>query len=317
MKSTKFCFFAIIAFLAIGLSINSCKKDKTTTLTDSELMNQSSSDDQDIQDIQNAMDKDVTDYMSGLSMTKGSNDSTPPCGMQVVGTPNIETKTYTLKYDGTWCLKNDPKRKKSGTVIITLVNGNHWKDIGAVINVKYNVTIIKIASGKTIYIKGNRSITNVKGGRWWDLIAGDTIIHKVNATNAITFPDGTTRSWNHKVIRSWVHPAPLAPYILTISAWGDTLGFNNLATWGVNRNGNNFFTQIITPVVASSKCNWAPSLGVCKHTLITSDTTYIVSITFGLDSNGSPVNWETICADHFKIDWTGKKGITGSAVISY
>jgi len=323
MRTTKFGLIAFIAIIAIGLSVTSCKKDNTTTpattsLSETDLMSQSTSDDQEIQDIQNIMDKNVTDYMSGLSLTKGSNDSTPPCGMQIVGTPDLLNKTYTLKYDGTLCVANDPIRRKIGVIVITLTKGNHWKEIGAVLNIKYDIAVTKRLSGKTFNIKGERTIENVKGGRWWDLITGDTLVHKINASNIITFPNGTTRQWKHKVIRAWVLPAPKAPLLFIVSAWGDTLGYKNLATWGINRNGNYFFTQITSPIIAASACNWDPSMGACKHTLTTSDTTYTATLKFGLDANGNQILPSSqTCPDHFKINWTGRQGKKDSTLLSY
>lgn len=144
----------------------------------------------------------------------------------------------------------------------------------------------------------------------------DSIVHKISATNTITFPDGTSRSWEHRVIRTWTHPIQLA-FVLTISAWGEQDGYTNLANWGLNRKGDKFYTQITTPVLAANLCAWEAGKGVIKHTLITSDGNYDVTITLGLKTNGTASDYMNLeCATNYKVDWNGKKG-TGSALLNY
>ena len=200
MRPNKFKILSFLAILFLGLSLSSCQKDTTSAVTgalsQSDQIKQSSNDDQNVQDAQTAMDNDVTNFISGLSVTKGNGD-TIPLGLKVIDSNKVK-RIFHIRYNG---IINDDKRVKTGDINVQLINGTQWKEAGAEIQFSYNVSVTK-ASGKTYTLKGIKTITNVTGGLLWGRTVDNTkiITHVIDGKDTITFPDLTTRIWEHKVL---------------------------------------------------------------------------------------------------------------------
>lgn len=324
MKTKKLAFLSFVAMVAIGFSLSSCQKDKTKTtsssLNQAGLMQQSASDDQTVQDAQAAVVTDATNYISGLPLPSTKGDTIIPCGIKNI-TINKEKNIFHIKYNGINC---DAQRIKTGDITIQLLPTSatgasitHWRDQGAIIQISYDVSVTRTSSSKTYTLKGVKTITNVNGGLIWGAIidSNKIISHIVNGTDTITFPDGTTRTWEHNIQRTWQHV--LTVWTLTTAGLGTDGNYSSLATWGVNRKGDNFYTQITTPVISSNVCLWAPSQGVVTHTIVSTSTSESASVTltFGVDASGNPVT--TTCALYYKISWIAKDGKTGTAVLLF
>ena len=316
MRPNKFKILSFLAILFLGLSLSSCQKDTTSAVTgalsQSDQIKQSSNDDQNVQDAQTAMDNDVTNFISGLSVTKGNGD-TIPLGLKVIDSNKVK-RIFHIRYNG---IINDDKRVKTGDINVQLINGTQWKEAGAEIQFSYNVSVTK-ASGKTYTLKGIKTITNVTGGLLWGRTVDNTkiITHVIDGKDTITFPDLTTRIWEHKVQRTWQqYTANILT--LTIKGLGTSAGYDSLATWGVNRRGNNFYTKIKTPIISTNLCLWFPSKGEVIHTIVSTATSSSASVTLTLGgaSNGAAVT--SGCAAYYMISWVTKDNKTGTAILPY
>jgi len=289
---------------------------QNNTPSQSDLMTQSVSDDLAIRDAQLVIDIDVTNFMSGLSVTKGNGD-TIPCGLKVIDSNKVKKKFHISYYNGVNC---DINRVKTGDITIQLINGTQWNEAGAEIQVNYNVSVTRKVYGKIYTLKGVKTITNVNGGLIWGrtIDINNIITHVVDGKDTITFPDGTTRIWEHKVQRTWQQYIAHV-WTLTITGLGTSGSYDYLATWGVNRKGDNFYSQIKTPIVSINACYWLyPSKGEIIHTIVSTKTseTASITVTLGVDANGNPPSVNT-CASSYKINWIAQDGKSGTNVLSY
>ena len=317
MRTNKLKILSFLTILFIGLSLSSCQKDTTSAVTSalsqSDQIKQSSNDDQNVQDAQTAVDNDVTNFMSGLSVAKGNGD-TIPLGLKIIDSNKVK-RIFHIRYNG---VINDVKRIKTGDITIQLINGTQWKEAGAEIQLSYNVSVTKVLSGKTFTLKGVKTITNITGGLLWGRTVDNTkiITHVIDGKDTITFPDLTTRIWEHKVQRTWQQYAANI-WTLTLNGLGTSAGYDSLATWGVNRRGDNFYTQIKTPIVSTNLCFWFPSKGEIVHTIVSTATSSSASVTLtlGVDSNGAAVT--SGCAAYYMISWITKDNKRGTAILPY
>jgi len=321
MKAKKIILFSIAAIITMAFSLYSCKKNDTSTTTSatvldqSDLMNQSVSDDQTVQDAQNTISKDVTDYMSGLPLAKGnSGDTVIPCGIVTTATP--ANNTYHIKYTATMC---DENRSKKGNITIQLINGKHWSDTSAQIKITYNVTITIVSTEISYTLKGSKIITNVNGG----LLLGarvdsnKSIYHTINGTDTIIFPYGTTRIWSNYVKKTWQYTSGCWNISITGLGTDATSAYTQLINWGINRNGDNFYTQIISPIKSTGTCDFFPCGGQISQTIVSTSTSESANIviTYGVDVSGNSLS--SGCSSYYKYAWTAKDGIIGAGVLHY
>jgi hypothetical protein len=158
----------------------------------------------------------------------------------------------------------------------------------------------RLSNNKTIVINSLKVHKNVSGGVIWQL--GNTltsVVHRTWGHATVELQDGTTKTWNVARQKTYtgVPPANLA---LTIDGFGSADGFENLVVWGINRQGENFYTQVIEPVVHQQVCGWDPCAGVRKHS-IPSDSKSAV-LTFGFNSENQPIGFNE-CPAKYRLDW--------------
>ena len=177
----------------------------------------------------------------------------------------------------------------------------HWWQQNATVLIRHiNFTVTKVSNNKTITINSVKVHRNMTGGVIWQLGGSATqIIHRTWGHAEVTFQDGTTKTWNDARQKTYTGIPP-QNLILTIDGFGSADGFNNLVVWGVNRQGNNFYTQIVEPVVHRQVCDWDPCSGVKKHTM--PDVSKSATLTFGYDSNNQQITG-TDCPSKYKVDW--------------
>ena len=125
------------------------------------------------------------------------------------------------------------------------------------------------------------------------------MVFKLQGSVQATFNNNTTRTWNvaRKLTYTGIYPGNL---MLSIEGYGSAAGYNNLVTWGVNRHGENFYTQINQAVVLKQQCGWDPISGVKVHQIPADGKS--ATITFGYDNNNLPIT-NGACPDKFKVDW--------------
>ena len=163
-----------------------------------------------------------------------------------------------------------------------------------------NFTITKVSNNKTIIINGVKTHQNVTGHLIGQLGTNGitSIVHKTWGTETVTFSDNTTRSW--QVARQRTFTGSLGQLVITLDGFGTALDYTNLVMWGLNRQNENFYTQITQSVVLRQSCDWDPVSGIKVHQ-IPSDSKS-ATITFGYDSNNQPVTG-TDCPTKYKVDW--------------
>jgi hypothetical protein len=239
---------------------------------------------------------DINTLLSGGNLK--STDQLP-CNATIDSTEVLnDTITIYITYNGKNC---NNTRYRTGKVEIKKHVGMHWFQQGATVIIKHiNFTITKISSQKSITINGVKTHKNVSGGVIWQLGNGtDAIVHRTWGHVNVTFDDGTTKSWNVARQKTYTGTPP-NNLVLTIDGFGTAGGLDNLVVWGINRQGENFYTQIIQPVVHRQVCDWDPCTGIKKHAIPADNKS--ATLTFGYDSNNQPITGAD-CPSKYKVDW--------------
>jgi hypothetical protein len=298
MKSTKLFRLIFMTLALIGLSLAGCEKDKNhEPSADSSSLQQLSADEE---SLSSAMDESMNEVNSLLSGGNLKSTTQLPCNATIDSTAVInDSITIYITYNGLNCMGN---RYRSGKVEIKKQVGTRWYQQGATIIVKHiNFTITKMKNQKVITLNGVKTYQNVSGGLFWQLGPDlTTIVHRIWGYVNITFnnDNGTTKTWN--IARQNTYSGSLPDNLsLTSDGFGSADGYDNLVAWGVNRNGENFYTQIIQPVIRCQNCDWDPLSGIKKHSVPAGSKS--ATLTFGYNSNNEPVVNE--CPTKYKVDW--------------
>ena len=201
-----------------------------------------------------------------------------------------------ITYNGANCWGN---RIRTGTVIISIPVGTHWRDKGAVVTVNIDtLKITRVRDHKTIILNGTYTFTNVSGGLLRDLATLGTITHTISASNVtIQFADSATRTWS--VAKQRVFTYNNGVVITTTGTHSD--GTNtDVSVWGTNRYGNSFETLIVQPMVIEQSCDWRLTSGETE----TIRPAVTMTITYGLDSSGNPTSCPGSGWYYYKAVWT-------------
>jgi hypothetical protein len=295
---TQHMFRILILFIAVsGLLLTGCQKDKNTEPNvDSTSLQQLSTDEEALESANDESMNDVNGFLSG-----GNEKSTAmlPCNATLDSTAVVnDTITYYITYNGLNC---SGTRFRTGQVEIKKRVGTHWFMTGATVMVRHiNFTITRVSTQKSITLNSVKIHQNVTGGGMGQLGNGlDAIIHKTWGRVHVTFDDSTTKLWNVSRKKTYTGSVPFNLKITT-DGFGVAGGFDDLVVWGINRQGENFFTQILEPVVQRQVCDWDPVSGIKKH-IIPADSKSAV-LTFGFNSNNQPISGNE-CPTKFRVDW--------------
>jgi hypothetical protein len=326
MKANLIRRIAIAICLLSCISMYSCKKDQSTSSDTTTATLTSTGDDQ--EEVSNEADivsndantalNSQSDFSGSLSSSVSLSGNTEVNSVnqsvQVSSLINVHhyicdaTITYdtsnnqrviTIVYDGTNCWGN---RTRTGTVIITMPYGQHWKDKGATATITVNdLKITRLRDGKSIVLNGTKTITNVSGGLLKDLATLQTITHTITGSLKVDFDNGTSRTWNVSKQRVFSYDNGIV--ITTTGTYSDGTD-NNIAEWGTNRFGDSFKSLISEPKVIRQDCDFRLVSG--QNTVITNKGTAV--ITYGLDANGDPTSCPGTGTYYFKLVWTGVNG---------
>jgi hypothetical protein len=335
MKANLIRRIAIAICLLSCISIYSCKKDQSASADTTTANLTATGDDQ--EEVSNEADiisNDANTALNGQSDFSGSFSSSVSLAgntevnsvnqsVQVSSLINVHqficdaTITYdtsnnqrviTIVYDGTNCWGN---RTRTGTVIITMPYGQHWKDQGATATITMNdLKITRLRDGKSIVLNGTKTITNVSGGLLKDLATLQTITHTITGSLKVDFDNGTSRTWNVSKQRVFTYDNGIV--ITTTGTYSDGTD-NNIAEWGTNRFGDSFKSLISEPKVIRQDCDFRLVSG--QNTVITNKGTAV--ITYGLDANGDPTGCPGTGTYYFKLVWTGANGKTFTIIRPY
>lgn len=304
-----------------SLVLNSCKKKEETVAID-EKSKQFNEDANEVKSESDNVDNDINSSIDNTSIggRTSASYSSELCGV-TIDSSQIANKTLFYNFDGsTPCFS--PSRTRSGQIKVELINGNHWKDMGAVLKLTYiNFKITKLNNNKSITFNGTKSLKNVNGINWFTfLTSSSNFKFQERAVNVnVTFDNGNQAVWNSARITTWDYIAanvtPGIPYgYVKFTSNGDTIlnGLGSTDSWGVNRYGLPFQTVYQSPWLSNSYCGfWRPTSGTLSHQVGNSNLT----LQLGVDQNG---NASTLpCAYGYKVSWTPAGGAAQSEILSY
>ncbi|HQN98190.1 MAG TPA: hypothetical protein PKU86_01945 [Bacteroidales bacterium] len=311
MKTQKLIFGIITALVFAGIfSLTSCNKDEDnpanndneTSATFVTLSQDENSFEEDI----DGLTDDVNSFMmqEQLKSTEGG-----PCHATLDSIRTInDTIIYYISYNGLNC---NGKVHRTGNLEIRIKEGTFWVQPGASIHVKViNYTITRPKTGKTTVLNGEKTLTNISGGHVGLLgITYDTIIHEMTGTFQKTFDDNTTRTWN--IARRKTFTGTASDIKISNEGLASIGEYTSLVCWGENRQGDDFYTQIIQPVVLKQSCDFDPVSGQKKHFIPSTSATS--TITFGYNDNNQPIA-EGECPTKYRLDWE-RNGNSGTVYL--
>ena len=297
MKTKSLIHLAMILVAAAALALTSCKKENINDGTANPAsMEQLSADENNVENIMNDAENDVSSVMSN----NGNYKSTEflPCNATLDSLAVVnDTVTMYITYNGLNC---NGTRNRTGKIEIKKKVGTHWEQAGATIIYKYiNFTVTRVATGKSVTLNGTKTFVNVNGGHRWQV--GTLItsyVQRASGSMTASFDNGTSRTWN--VARQLTYTGTPGQFVLTVDGFGSAGEFENLVVWGTNRQGEEFFTQITQSVVHKQACDWNPVSGIKIHQIPADSKS--ATITFGFDSNNQPVVGDD-CPTRYRIDW--------------
>ncbi len=301
MKTKSIFQLSLFIFAVLIISLTSCKKNTSTTTqttaNTTSIQNQSN----DETAVTTASDDALNDVNNVLGGNQGTFKSTEslPCNATLDSTTAIhDTITYYITYNGLNC---DGNIFRTGQIDIKKHVHTEWHKAGATITyiyINYHVYHV-LHPDKAITINGSRTYENVSGGLLFMLgNTLDSIIHKEWGSMTITFENNTTRSWS--IARQLKYTRFDHKLILTTNGYGSGDGYDHLVMWGVNRDGEQFYDQILVPNVFKQKCEWDGCAGQRKM-MIPSDNKG-ATITWGYDSNNQLITGNE-CPTKYKLDW--------------
>ena len=324
--------YAIFVIALIGL-VFSCKKDNSNASNSNQSVVQTQADDQTmVSNESEMMTNDANTALSSQASINGESISSMVSGNTVVNSTGGRTqtlganvvlicdaaiavdttsnpRTITITYNGTNCWGN---RTRTGTVVISIAAGVHWKDQGAAVNIAVqNLKITRIRDGKTIVINGTKTITNVSGGSLTDLANDISITHNISDNFTVTFSDNEVRSWQTSKQRVFTYNNGIV--FSTTGTHSDGTN-NNVAEWGTNRYGTAFESLISVPKVFRQDCDFRLVSG--QNVILRSDSLNS-TITYGLDATGSPTSCPGSGNYYLEIVWTFPNGKTLPIILPY
>lgn len=298
MKTQNLFRFGFLMIAAMTLMLAGCSKDKTTTKgsANTESMQQLTKDEI---NVENASDEALNDVNMVLSPGKLKSTESWPCNATVTfgGIVN-DTITIDIDYHGKDCSNT---HIRSGHVIVKKRYLEDWGLAGATVIVRLNnFTITKISNEKSLTLNGTKHFQNVSGHYLWELGLDSTVTsieHRVWGTVTATFENGN-RVWN--IARQRTFTGSLIALVMTTDGFGSADGYTNLATWGINRNDEQFYSSIMQSVVHKQVCNWDPYSGIIIHEIPAASKS--ATITFGYDSNNNFIT-NGDCPKRYRVDW--------------
>jgi hypothetical protein len=297
MKTRNIFHLGLLLISVISISFTSCKKDKIDEGdSDFASIEQLSTDENNVEAVTDDALKDVEgvlSYNGGMKSTAGI-----PCNATLDSAAVVnDTVTLYITYNGLNC---NGTRNRVGQIEIRKRVGTHWGQPGAAINYKYiNFAVTRVATGRTVTLNGSKTFENVTGGFVW--MVGNllnSVVQKVTGHMSVTFDNGTTREWN--VARQRTYTGSQGELLMTIDGFGTSGEYSNLVTWGTNRNGEQFYTQITQSVVHKELCGFDPVSGIKVHQIPAQSKS--ATITFGYNNNNEPITGDE-CPTRFRIDW--------------
>lgn len=298
------------AIFSFTIIFHSCKKESSSGNTDFTTEASVQSDDQSrVSGEIDAANNDANAALESYASFTGRNTNVQICNATVVVDSASNPRTITITYTGAGCVGNTTR---TGSIVISIPAGTHWRDAGAAITVTYNaLKITRLSDNKSITFNGSHTLTNVTGGLLVNLPALGTIKHSITSSNmSVTFDNGTQRTWQIAKERTFTYANGVVISTRGTHTEGNVTG---IAEWGTTRNGRAFTTRTAEPLVVRQDCLMRLTSGKVVHTV---GTAFTATTTFGLDAQGNPVSCP-VGSYYMKVEWTGPNGTTHTALYPY
>ena len=233
----------------------------------------------------------------------------PICDATIAFDTVSNPRTITITYNGSNCWGN---KTRTGSVVIAMAQGVHWKNAGAAITITFqNLKITRVSDNKSITLNGSHTYTNVSGGLLINLPTLGTITHSITSSNmSITFDDNSQRTWQVSKQRVFTYNNGV---VITTTGTHTDGAITGIAEWGLNRFGHAFTSSIVTPLVIRQDCNFRLVSGEVKHT--TPNVT--ATATFGLDATGNPTSCPGTGHYYFEVVWQNTNGNSVTVIMPY
>jgi hypothetical protein len=302
--------FPGILILFVSLVFSNCKKEDSTNDNSNEVAVHS--DDQSTFDNQTdavANDADVAIESTSAFTGRTDQPQTLICNANVVVDTLNNPRTITITYNGNDCFGTT---NRTGTVVLSMPAGVHWKDAGAALTITFqNLHITRLSDNKSVTINGASTVTNVSGGLLINLATLGTITHSITSNGmTVTFDNGSQRSWQIAKQRVFTYNNGV---VITTTGTHTEGQLTGVAEWGTNRFGNAFTTAITNPMVIRQDCNFRLTSGQVVHTLPHVTATG----TFGLNADGNPTTCPGAGHYYMKIVWLGNNGNSVTIILPY
>jgi len=303
--------YSLVVFL-VSAFLFSCQKDtkKDNTNFDTEATDQSDDQNQFAAQIDaTSNETNAVLEASGTLAAKGEEVQGVVCNATVVVDSANATRTITITYNGADCLNGFTR---TGTVLVSIPSGVHWKNAGAAITVQYqNVVVKRISDNKSITINGSHVITNVSGGLLINLPNLTSITHTITSDGmTVTFPNGMQRTWKVAKQRVFTYSGGV---VITTTGLHIDGAVSGIAEWGTNRYGRSFTSIITKPLVIKQDCSFRLTSGEIKHVV----PVFTATATFGLNANGEATTCPGTGHYYCKVLWVGAGGNSHTVIFPY
>lgn len=305
-------FGSLLAIFLLAATLFSCQKNNSDNNADFDTEASAQSDDQSqfsAQIDQTSNEANLVLEAAGTMAARGEDIQTVVCNATVVIDSTSAVRTVTITYNGADCLGYF---SRTGTVVVSIPAGVHWKDAGAAITLQYqNVVITRLLDNKSITINGSHVITNVSGGLLYDLPNLNSITHRITSDGmTVTFPNGSQRTWQVAKQRVFTYNSGI---VITTTGIHSNGTVEHIAEWGTNRFGREFVSAITEPLIVRQDCSFRLVSGQIKHTL----SVFSAVATFGLNANGEPTSCPGVGHYYCKVVWTGVGGNSHTVIFPY
>lgn len=306
MKTTHLIKTSAMLLALAAISITGCKKDNNQDETvDTTPMQQLAVDQNNMEMSIDEATRDI-DGVFASELKSTAFDHKMPCNVTIDSVSvNNDTITVLLVYNGLNCKGN---LNRTGKIELKRKIGQRWGIPNSSLSARFiDYTVTRVSNGKSLTLNGNKLFRNVTGG--FVFLVGtlqDSVTFETTATLQAVFDNGSTRNWN--VARRTTFTGNQDTLQLSITGFGASGTYSNLVMWGTNRESNEFYTSITTPVVHKELCDWDPCSGVKVHVVPAASVS--TTVTFGYDDNNQPVTGDD-CPTRFRIDWV-KNGQSGT-----
>lgn len=282
--------------LVVTVLISACKKDEPEEVTtDSTPVQQLSSDDK---ALENNLDEAMVDAGGVLSGTMGYKMAGLPCNAILDSVYIInDTVHYHVTYNGLNCIQT---KQRSGVIIIKLKNNTQWFLAGAFMTMEFHdYRVTNVYTGNSMLINGHSKIENISGGVLALLGNGlNSLIHRNTAHIRVAFNAGISREWH--LTKRLVYSGEQGNLVMTVEGFGTANNYQNLLSWGQERDGKVFYTQVAEAVVFRERCNWVPFSGSEIYSIPADDLK--ASVKFGFNNQNNPVMGNE-CPTRYRLIW--------------